>query len=275
VDPATRAAFANRAATASIVAAYLAAAAWAVPDPARRAALHYAVVTGFGYGHLLGAAKLPGSSMLERACWALGFVNALVLYGLAIGRFPALVLGLLAISVWHTVENDLALGPAHAAGQRLGPHARGARALLGCAVATAVVLALAAATLGPEELGPALAGIPLAPAAHRALGALGLVGRIHFGDVFAAATLHHLVSFALLLGARFRALARGDPRAARRFAGRVAALHAAPLAVLALLPLGGPDAVAVRSALGAPPVYLFLSVLHVAQTSWLRRVARV
>jgi hypothetical protein len=267
VSAATRAAWANRAASAALVAGYLAAAAFAIPDAERRAALHYAVVTGFGYGHLLGAAKLPGSSALARACWALGVVNALLLYGLAIERWPALVLALLAVSVWHTVENDLALGAAYAAHHRLGPHPLRLAALAPCAAGTALVLALSAATLGPGEIAPILDGVPLAAAAHRALLALGMARRIHFGDVFAAATLHHLVSFALLLAARARALARRDRGAGERLALRAAACHAIPIALLAILPLAGPEAGAARSALLSPAHYLFVSVLHVLQTT--------
>ena len=250
MEPGARAAWANRTASAAIVGAYLAASAHAVPDADARAALHYAVVTTAGYGHLLGAARLPGRGLAGRASFALALANALAVYGLALVRLPEIVLLLLAASAWHAVENDLGLAAAYARGHSLPPHPRGARALAACAAATAVVVAAAAA---------ALASVPLGP-----------VGPLAFGDVFAAATLHHLVSFALLLGARARALARSDAAAGARLAARLAAWHAVPVLVLALLPRLGAPGTALHGALVAPPLYLFFSVLHVVQTG-LRR----
>jgi hypothetical protein len=273
MQPGERPAWVNRAASAALVAVYLAGAARALPDAEARAALHYAVVATIGWGHLLGAARLPARGALPLACWSLGLANAFALYGLALGSVPALVLPLLAVSVWHSVENDLALPAAYARGHRLGPHPRRGRALAVCGAVTAGVLALAASTLPPSALGP-LGSTPLAASLHGALRSLAGAGRPAFGDVFAAATLHHLVSTAVLLAARVRADARRDPEAARRFAARVAGFHAAPVVALALLPLAGPEGARLRAALLAPPLYLFCSVLHVAQTTWRRGVAR-
>jgi hypothetical protein len=273
MEPGERAAWANRAASAALVAAYLAGAARAMPDAEARAALHYAVVTTAGWGHLLGAARLPARGALPLACWSLGLVNAFVLYGLAVASVPALLLPLLAVSVWHAVENDVALPAAYAGDHRLGPHPRRAVTLAVCGAVTAGVLALAAAALPPSALG-ALENAPFAAALHGALRNLGFARRLAFGDVFAAATLHHLVSTAGLLAARVRADRRSDPERGRRFALRIAASHAAPVVLLALLPLAGPEGTRLRAALLAPPLYLFCSVLHVAQTTWRRGVAR-
>jgi hypothetical protein len=273
MEPAERAAWANRAASAALVAAYLAGAARAVPDTEARTALHYAVVATIGWGHLLGAARLPARGALPLACWSLGLANAFVLYGLALANVPALLLPLLAVSVWHAVENDVALPAAYAGGHRLGPHPRRGRALGVCGAVTAAVLVLAAGALPPSALGP-LGSAPLAASLHGALRSLAGAERVAFGDVFAAATLHHLVSTAGLLAARVRAEGRSDPRAARRFAARVAGCHAAPVVLLAVLPLAGAEGARLRAALLAPPLYLFCSVLHVAQTTWRRGVAR-
>ena len=254
MDPSARAAWANRTASAAIVAAYLAASARAVPDADARASLHYAVVTAVGYGHLLGAARLPGRGLAARASWALGIANAFALYALALAWLPEVALLLLAASAWHAAENDLALGAAYANGHRPAPHARSARTLAASGAAAAAVVGAA---------GCALAGIPLGP-----------LGALSFGDVFAAATLHHLVSFALLLAARARAVARRDAAAGARLAARLAAWHAGPALALALLPFAGAGGAALRAALVAPPFYLFCSALHVAQTTWQRGLAR-
>jgi hypothetical protein len=298
-----------RGASAALVAAYLGAAWIAVPDEARRAELHYAVVATLGYGHLLGALRLqrPARSLrsaLRAASTALALANGWLAYSLALARWPGLVLALLAISAWHTVENDLALERACERGHRLGPLSRSAAAQLAAAGATLLVVALAGGALALGELGPALAGSPwltagpalaaacaagaglalLARGERRRLG-LGLAGAggallatgapagLSFADVFAAATLQHLVSWLLLVAARVRAAARGDLAAARTLARRVAAAHLAPLAVLGLLPLAGAHAEALRGALLAPALYLFVSLLHVAQTARARGLA--
>jgi hypothetical protein len=82
------------------------------------------------------------------------------------------------------------------------------------------------------------------------------------------------VSFALLLAARARALARSDARAGARAAGQLAVWHAGPALVLAALPQLGPGGAALAAALVAPPLYLFFSALHVVQTAWHRGLAR-
>ena len=95
-----------------------------MPDADARAALHYAVVTAAGYGHLLGAARFPGRGLAGRAGFALALANALALYGLALERLPEVVLLLLAASAWHAVENDLGLATAYARAHSLPPHPR-------------------------------------------------------------------------------------------------------------------------------------------------------
>jgi hypothetical protein len=294
----------NRAASAGLVGLYVAAAGIALPDEARRGALHYLVVATIGWGHLLGSLRLgrvASRSALRAACLAVALANALLLYLLALERWPALVLGMLAISVWHAAENDAALEQAYANGHRLGPPSRSTGARLAGAGPTLLVVALAGGALPPAELGPLLAASPLVAAApalaaagaataglalvaggeRRRLGlllagagsalcAFGAPSALAFADVFAAASLHHLVSWLLLLAGRARADSREDPGRARLLLRRVAAAHAAPVLVLWLLPLAGPGAAALRTWLLAPPLYLFASLLHVAYTARLR-----
>lgn len=299
-----------RAGSAAVVALYLLAARAALPDEARRSAFHYAVVAALGYGHLLGASRFARAGAAKRrgalrsACLLLAALNGILLYGILLERWPALVLALLGISVWHVVENDLALEDASAREHRPGPLPRGLDAQLACAGATALVVGLSRGALSPAELGSTLAASPLAAASprlfagaaaaaglalllrgrRRALGgilagggvALAAAGRspLAFGDVFAATTLHHLVSWLLLLAARARHAARRDPAGGRAFARRLLLVHLAPAAlVLALLQPSSSAAAALRPLLLSPTLYLLFSALHVAQTARERGLA--
>lgn len=305
----------NRGASLAAVAAWLALARVWAPGAEERANLHYTVVTTLGYGHLLGAWLLArGHRSASRRAWlggawlALGLANLLAGYAWLLERWPPALLLFLGVSVWHSVENDLALGGAYGHGHRLGPLPRGLDAALVCAGGTALVLASARAALSPPELGP-LAAEPLAAAGHWPFAALGslaglaLAARaprdrrgalglalaaggaallrfggglrsVGFADVFAAITLHHLVSWLLLLLGRARATARVAPGEGRRLALRVACYHLAPAALAAALAAApGPAPAAVRGLVFAPALYLFASLLHVAQTALARGLA--
>lgn len=249
-----------RLASAAVVAAWLGAARVLVPEPEPRAALHYAAVAALGYGHLLGATR-AGRGAFARArggalppalhAWLeLALVASFApLYALAATHVPALVVASLAVAVWHAVENDRALPAALRAGARLGPIPRSRRAQ-----APALALAALAALAAGLELG-------------------GRV-RLPFGDLFAAAILHHLVSWLLVVESGRRALAARNPGAARRLGRRLAALHAAPLAAAAAV-AAAPDAAPARllAPLLAPPLYLYFSAVHVAATAWARGLA--
>ena len=260
-----------RATSAGAVAFYLAAAAFAVPEPGARAALHHAVVAALGYGHLIGAwrPRLRRRGWLGSAAVALGIANLLGLYALALSRWPFLAILLLGLSAWHTVENDLAIGRACRRGQRLGPLPRRLRVQLGCAAATLAVIAVARASLREADLGP-LAAAPLVAWSGR-LVAGAAAGSPPFADVFAALTLHHVVSWLLLLGQQVAAAAQRDVTAAWALARRIGSAHALPLAgVLVLGAAPGEEPARLRALLVAPSLYLFFSSLHVLQTAWAR-----
>jgi hypothetical protein len=295
----------NRATSAAAVAVYLLAARAAAPGEAERAALHYAVVATLGYGHLVGALRLVpaqhGARALGAACRLLAVANALVLGGLALERWPALVLVLLGVSLWHVVENDLALADAYHRGHRPGPLPRGLDAQLACAGATLLGVGLARASLSPAQLGPLLeasalaaAGPGLLGAAAAAAGAALLVrgrrrafgaalsaagaalafGRppaLEFAELFAASTLHHLVSWGVLLADRRRT---APPAEARSLGRRLLLAHGVPAALLLALQLApGAAAASLGALLLSPPLYLLLSSLHVAQTAIAREAA--
>jgi hypothetical protein len=260
-----------RTASASAVALYLAAAAFAVPEPGARAALHYALVAALGYGHLIGAwrPRLRRRGWLGSAALVVGIGNLLGLYALALSRWPFFAILLLGLSAWHTVENDLAFAHAWRRGHRLGPLPRRPGVQLGCAAATLAVIAVTRASLTDEELGP-LAAAPLVTWSGR-LVAGAARGLPHFADVFAALTLHHLVSWLLLLGQQVAGAARRDAAEAWGLARRIGSAHALPLALLlALGAAPGQESARLRALLVAPSLYLFFSSLHVLQTAWAR-----
>lgn len=223
-----------RLAAALAVALFLALTHAAFPDGAARAPAQYALVITLGYGHLIGAAWPAFRRTAVRgalACaWRLcAAATAFALYAAAVAAWPPLVLGLVALSVWHIAENDAAMARVLRAGgalRRLPPGAAGHALPL---VSAALVLVLA----------------------HRALPDPG-----RFGDVFSAVTLYHLVAwlaFARALGA--------SP-------ARLAALHAGPaLACGALWLAPEPGAAALRALVFSPGIYLFWSALHVLQTA--------
>jgi hypothetical protein len=247
------------------VALFLAATGLALPDPAARSAVQYPFVIALGYGHLIGAAWFSARRMAARvpsgvppALAALlaaaggALLLALYLRVLAGGATAALLfLALLAVSAWHVVENDLAL-----ASGTIGPLPRGLRRHALALGVTGLVVALAAATLG----------LPVA-GARAALAARGIA----FGDVFSAVTLHHLLAFLALFGERMRA---ADPRARRALARRLLLAHGPPaLACGALLVAPGGQLETLRELVFSPAIYLFWSVLHVAQTGVARGLA--
>ena len=248
-----------RLASAALVGAWLVGARLLQPDPALRAAVHYLVVATLGYGHLLGATRLGRTGAPDDARGAGAALLALApvllvasfapLYAAFSARWPGLVVAALAVSVWHALENDAALPAALRSGPRLGPLPRSARAQV-----------------------PAIGLASLAALA----GALALAGRLPlpFGDLFAAAILHHLVSWLFVLRVRQRALARSAPAAARRLGRRLLALHAVPVLAAAAL-AAAPDTAAARllAPLFAPALYLFFAAAHVVATSLARGFA--
>jgi hypothetical protein len=223
--------------TLGTVVAFLLATHAAMPGAEERSYHQYLIVIAVGYGHLLGAAHgaLRGSVRSPLAAVFIGTTVAVafVLYLEGVAAWPGLAFALLALSVWHFAENDLALGRALASGAALGPLPRGARAHAAPLAVTGIVIAAA------------LAAAPDA----------GLLG-----DVFSAATLFHLVGWLTFL------VARGTSRA------RLLALHAPPLALCAWLFASPAEATeTLREWTFSPALYLFWASLHVLHTALARR----
>lgn len=279
-------------------------------DPIARADLQYRWVLPFGYGHLLGAlwfsrrrlaSALPAyAPRLFAAFLAVSIATLFAIYAWALAAGPLLaLLPLLAVSTWHTAENDLALADAHRRGLALGAVPR-ARDVQLAAIGVALGVALAAATAGGElaarwavlpgqgfaVLALRAAGLATGAAllsrggtsAPRVLGgslvlASALVRRSGLGlsDVVAGATLYHLATWLVYSLEKLWAVRRTDPFRARSQARQLAAVHAVP--VLVCVAAYSSPFEALASALAAPAVYLFGSVLHVAQTAWLRGLA--
>ncbi len=300
----------NRAVTVSCVCAFLALSRMLVEDPWLRAERQYLFVITLGYGHLVGAAVFARRRMTDLvptwfprrvvgAAVAIGVVDLFLIYAWATQVSLASFLPVLVVSIWHVVENDLALRRAYATQSGMGPVPRSRdhqiAAIAGAALLAAIGQQLLAPAAGEALLGGKLAaelgqallrvvalggGSWLAARSRGGIRAFGaavalatgtlslvpsLLSNASFGDFFSALTLYHLVQFLLLFADRVRPL---PDRAVRRARIRTLAwVHAPAFAVCAgLLLLPGEELAALRYALFSPPIYLFWSVLHVAQT---------
>lgn len=289
-------------------------------DPIDRAQAQYLFVITLGYGHLIGGAVFSrrrleslAPAAAPRALVAsfrlVSLATLFVGYGLLLNAWRSLLFALFAVSVWHIVENDLAVEGAYRHRLQLGPLPRdlGHHALaIGL---TALVSALAQATLAHPDLAAALHGTVLGEARNgpmRALaGAAGaflifrhrLQGRgasgagliavacvlpgdlsrtswPAFGDVFSAATLYHLVQWLVFFGDRSkRGAPGGEANPTAIVWRRIAWVHAPPVALCALVlavPFNGSGPIAY--AVFSPAIYLFWSVLHVVQTAIVRGI---
>jgi hypothetical protein len=277
----------------------------AVPDSGARAELQYRLVIAIGWGHLLAAlGPSRGRGPRDWTAWAFGLSVSLwlfALYATLLERWPGWVVLALAISAWHTVENDQALGRMQPRRLALEPLPRSLREHLPPLGATALVGLLVAGTPEGSAL-LAMGGVvanawPIAARAacfatglalHRTPGAsratcwllilASLVpgawwsGWLGLADIFVVVTLHHLLTWLLLALDRLRWLARQRGRAAAAPLLRWLLLtHVPPMLLCgALAAVSAPALDPLRTLLIAPGVYLFWSVLHVGQTAWAR-----
>ena len=309
----------NRVVTLGWVGGFLGAFALTYPEPAARSQAQYLFVTTLGYGHLIGAAVFARSRMaalrpteipplLFAALLSVSAATGFALYAWAGGLHTGVFVPLLAVAVWHFVENDLCLGRAYRNGFQLGPVPGRGTGLAASVGMAAIVLAAAQATLAPHESRIFLPGTGLVEIAHLVLrivagtcglfllargsgasqrvmgtaliaGGLLLPSRIPpesgigFSEVFFSATLYHLVSWLVFLADRTREASRSsiDVAAASTTWRRLFWVHVPPAGVCAVL-VWWPDAAAtsVRDAVFSPPTYLYWAVLHVLQTAWVR-----
>ena len=281
----------NRAASLGLAFATVLAARSLAPEPEQRAVLLYTVVVLLGYGHLLGAAWFAAARSPRRS--AIGAFRQSVWIGAAFASylavlesFPLAVLPLLAISTWHTVENDLVLGATCARPRGAAPLPRtaafhclvlggtalllaffagaGAGPALASATASGALAQATAATWRGAAAAFALALAVLAPSRRASAAILAAAAALFpdrpasglgFPEAFALFGLYHLISWLGILAER------GHGR-------RLLAVHAPPAALCgALLVLPGGGAEAARALVFSPAVYLFWSVLHVGQTA--------
>jgi len=251
----------NRALSLGCVLAYLLLMRSIVPDREARAEDHYLVVITFGYGHLIGAAVF-GRRHIRRslaACGSPALAGASLLCGAAVlffayvwtlHRVPLLLGPLLGLATWHTTENDLVLCRSYRRGLKLPALDRRLRRQLPAIAVSALILALSAETLRPRPPGAAL------------------TGWLDFGDVFAATTLYHLVTWLFFFFDRI-SLGLSPPRTLLPLAG----VHLGPALLCAAALLLPPEHGAnLRALVFSPSIYLFWSMLHVAQTLLTREV---
>ncbi len=248
---------APRVAAAGAVAAVLFALRAAVPEPVERGMAIYLLVVSLGYGHLIGGALFArrserprGSRIASGGLVAATLLSGFGVYIAAVAAAPVLALPLLALSIWHAVENDLALTPEGARPIAPLPLGWGHHASsLGLSIALAALFVAAI----PAEV---LSSRPALP--------IDLSGWIRFEEIFGAWTLYHLVSWLAVAVARAR-------QSGRPLTGLVA-VHALPGVVCAgllYLPLDWSHPL--RQLVFAPAAYLYWAAAHVVQTHWARR----
>ena len=222
--------------TTAVVAVLLVASHAALPDVRERAFAQYAFVITLGYGHLLGAALgvrwHRERSLLGGAFGVVTIATLFAVYVEALAAWSWLGLPLLALSVWHFTENDVALAEALRTGCAVGPLPRDAKTH-GVALAAAALVVACAVAASPDE---------------------GLLA-----DLFCASVLFHLVGWLVFLIARGASLSH------------LLALHA-PLAALcaALLAWPGAAAAPLREFVFSSPIYLFWATLHVVDSALAR-----
>ncbi|MCP5056084.1 MAG: hypothetical protein GY937_05080 [bacterium] len=229
------------------------------PDPGERSAWIYRCVTTFGYGHLIGAAwfgrrhfRALRHRTIPPGLWR-GFVlttlgASLGVYAWSLELVPGLILFFFGISVWHVVENDLALGDAYRDRGRLPNLSHRPRGHLKVLCVTSVIAFAGLAT--PEFGFAALLGIAWSGPS--------------LSDLFAAVTGYHLISWVRFIVDRMRWV---DDGSARRFRRDLAAVHVLPIAACLMLLGMGDRATSAEALVFGPGIYLFWSVLHVIQTA--------
>jgi hypothetical protein len=225
-------------------------------DEGSRAQWQYRLVIALGWGHLLaplGRRRGGGG----RACqaWLLGVCLTswlFALYAALLARWPGVVVAALAISTWHTVENDRALGRIAPHALALPPLSRRLRDHLLPLCATVCVGLLALGTRDGSTL-------------------LTLGGDASWVRLASLLPGQPLLSWLLLAVARLRGAQREGRAGAASLRRRLLATHLPSMALCAALAVVGcPVLDPLRTLMLAPGVYLFWSLLHVGQTAWLR-----
>lgn len=311
----------NRLLSATTVLIYMMLTQLLIADPIGRADFHYGTVITLGYGHLLGAAffgreRLLGAltqaakrmtgkreewlehlspDALSRLVWLCLLILLLLIYAgysFLLSWGAGLALAMLAISTWHSVENDLALESTYGSQLRLGALSISPARHLSAVGITAVLLAWGSAAVFEHSAAAwavyALRATATLCGAFMVLRAKGsrsewkglfligasalsphwILGRGEVGlsDLFTTSVLYHLVSWGWLSIERCR---RSDTRP--RMARDLVVIHLIPLFLLAGT-FAWPEAwgQSLRDSFLSPFVYLFWSAGHVLQTAWLR-----
>jgi hypothetical protein len=267
----------------------------------------YLCVTTFGYGHLLGASfavrRRRGSDdaavkLLRAALVATFLASVYAAFTGVLAAAPWIVVPMLYASVWHIVENDIAIGRSHPLGLSALPFPRSLDHQLLAAALSGLVAVLAARSPGA----PGFEGIPrsaevatwclvfapgpllfasnpgsrsgrIALASSVGTGLLvwhGTPPWLRFWEVFAGVTCYHLIEWLLVVDdkARARSLA-GLVGERRRVARRTLLLHLPAVVVCVAAFAGGESTTWLRGAFH-PAGYLLFSLLHVAHTAAIR-----
>jgi len=257
----------NRVLASAIVASCWAASFLIWPVASIREQWIYACITTLGYGHLLGAAWFaprrspagPNSrapQLLKASFIATSIGTGFCLYALLLERTLIIALPLVLLSLWHAVENEIALGSNATGGVRLPPIPLALRDHAWLIASAPLVLLLLGSTVEiAEYTGSQLLPQPL-----------------HLVDLYGVPVLYHLVSWLIwsFERARDERLARGMREARGRYGGLIG-VHVAPMLLCSLVLCGAPYSDYLARVFYGPDVYLYLSGLHVVQTGLARQ----
>ena len=325
MNPYQIAAWRNRTLSLFTVTAYVTLTHTLIDDPLWRSKISYAVVITLGYGHLIGGAFFAGGHTKSKfdqiinqiskrpnrfGKWLrklplqtqqrLGLFSFTALAGLLyliyislLSEKPFIALPLLAISTWHSVENDFSLEATYRGHLRTPTFSwqfdpqlisfGWTACLLGWAahslmdplseegplsLSLRVMVALSGAVfiLRYSDATSQWIGIALIAASSLSPNWILLQGSLKFSDLFVISVLYHLVSWGILSAER--CLRKNGPP---QMGQKLALVHLVPLGLL-IGSLASPEpwGTELRSSFLSPVAYLFWSVIHVFQTLWLR-----
>jgi branched-subunit amino acid transport protein AzlD len=234
----------------------------------------YLIALGMAYGHIVGAAVF---SVPHHRFWSFNRIDRLLigsfsvvsilvllsLYASALQveklRAPLLV-AVLAVSLWHTIENDLELAHAYRTGMQLGAIRFDRSSVSWIVGAFLVIGSIGLSTPSGAQLSEFLFGRPLLPFVATLL-----------DDFIVFVVFYHAVSWIVFLLDRARARGVRESGGYARLKRQLASLHLGPLVPLIALSVWFEP---IYLYVAAPGLYLFFSILHTIHTASMRGFTR-
>jgi len=234
----------------------------------------YLIALSMAYGHIAGAAifslarhrhsSIPAIDKLLIGSFSVVSILVLLsLYASALQveklRAPLLV-AVLAVSLWHTIENDFELARAYRARMQLGAIRLDRSSVPWIAGAFLLIASIGLSTPAGAQLSEFLFGRPLLPSVATVL-----------DDFIVFIVFYHAVSWIVFLLDRARASGLRESGGHARLKRQLAWLHLGPLVPLIVLSVWFEP---IYLYVAAPGLYLFFSILHTIHTASMRGFTR-